>query len=110
MLTEAEKKWLEEREKTKENNGYYFCAFSELQSAAWNTERGWLDVPWVIDTKDTYKDAAEFEARVAAKCAAMHWDCVACPGDYVDDCEITDISCTETRLKHARIAVEEEMQ
>jgi hypothetical protein len=111
-LTESEKKWLEEREKTNENNGYYFCAHSELQSAAWNTERGWLDVPWVIDTKETYKDAAEFEARVAAKLTGLNAAELPCYPNFLCPYSAKHIGrgCKGCFLKHARLAVEAEME
>ena len=105
MLTEAEKKWLERREKTKENNGYYFCAHSEIQSAAWNTKTGWADVPWVIDTKDTYKAAAEFESRVAARLAETAGDIAL----LLKQAGLEQLSDWQL-LRIARLAVEEEMQ
>ena len=129
MLTEAEKKWLEEREQfpSRGEEGGYFCkycchaifAHGEFCCDTAPEEREEEDLgycPTAYFREDSFsqvalfKDAAEFEARVAAKVAAMHWDCTRCPGDYVDDCSITDVSCTETRLKHARLAVEAEME
>ena len=107
-LTESEKKWLKSRQRLAIKSCRY-CDYYSCESPC----ADWYDGECVFDFIDTsyyYKDTAEFEARVAAKVAAMHWDCVGCPGDYVDDCSITDVSCTETRLKHARIEVEEEME
>jgi radical SAM protein with 4Fe4S-binding SPASM domain len=52
-----------------------------------------------------WKDAAEFEARVAAKLAFAVHDCGDC--DIVMTCQN---DCQWERLKHARLAVEAEME
>lgn len=126
MLTEAEKKWLEER---KQPN--YPAACTRLRPIKkWGkvqvmTEKecrpicgydyNWRDWECVLLlTKNDYKDAAEFEARVAAKLAQS--PCWSCP-------EKSKLSCPRgkseangrpkaeaCRLKHARLAVEEEMK
>jgi hypothetical protein len=110
MLTEREKQWLEKREKEKQNNGYYFCAHSELRSAEWNTKTGWGDVDWVIETKDTYKNAAEFEARVTVRLTGMKAEELPCYPNFLCPYSAKNIgSCKACYLKYARLAVEEEM-
>lgn len=60
------------------------------------------------EKSDDYKDAAEFEARVARELTNP-------TGDYMplcipDDCDFHDRhNCRECRLMHARFAVEAEM-
>lgn len=109
MLTEAEKKWLEERENR-------ICKFCIHCPGYLNTIPclDWWDGTCMMDTTlEEFRDAAEFEARVAAKLAQS--PCWSCP-------EKSKLSCPRgkseangrpkaeaCRLKHARLAVEEEM-
>ena len=109
MLTEAEKKWLRNRKfETCEN-----CKTNRLLCDRCNhiyptnvcaLDRFTLSGLSVETTYDELKDAAEFEARVAAKLAVDSHDCGSCK--IVDLCNGI---CECERLKHARIEVEEEM-
>lgn len=101
MLTEADKKWLKEK---------------QARSVMCYTFRNCGDCPY----KETcylwpndYKDAAEFEARVAAKLATMTCDRF-CP-DVLNN-KICRRGWADRRpmytcrIKHARLLVEQEME
>ena len=97
MLTEQERKWLKQRDRNLFSFGLYL-AFTPGMS------------PALID----YRDAAEFEARVAEKLTLKepcplpeHADHDDCP--YFIEDEESAFSCRWCSLKRARIAVEEEM-
>lgn len=97
MLTEQERKWLKHRDRNLFSFGLYL-AFTPGMS------------PALID----YRDAAEFEARVAEKLTLKepcplpeHADLDDCP--YFIEDEESAFSCRWCSLKRARIAVEEEM-
>lgn len=97
MLTEQERKWLKQRDRNLFSFGIYL-AFTPVMS------------PALID----YRDAAEFEARVAEKLTLKepcplpeHADLDDCPYFIEDDGSA--FSCRWCRLKRARITVEEEM-
>lgn len=99
MLTESEKQWIEHREAMQFLTGTYIADFEEYP--LWNPGKDW-------------QEAAEFEARVAAKLANPHW--AVCWNS--DSCLEFDGSkdeprwwwnCEWCRLKHARLQVEEEM-
>ena len=98
MLTERERKWLKQRDRNLFSFGLYL-AFTPGMS------------PALID----YRDAAEFEARVAEK-LTLKEPCPLPENADLDDCpyfiedEESAFSCRWCRLKRARIAVEEEME
>lgn len=111
MLTEAEKKWLEERKK----RPLKFCHYCSLRNIDYHSCGEFWDNHGCcpVRTKKDWKDAAEFEARVAAKLAQS--PCWSCP-------EKSKLSCPRgksdangrpkaeaCRLKHVRLAVEQEM-
>lgn len=93
-LSEAEEKWLEDRDAIQFATGEYLCGL----------------YPEML--VDDFQDAAEFEARVAEKLARNI--CIYCPDALArKSCPSafeyprrTGESC---RLMHARIAVEQEM-
>lgn len=95
MLTEAEKKWLAMRELRHFETGYYMPSFK-------HNGKTWYD----FSVWTNWKAAAEFEARVVAKLAEGPEDCQECfwglKGWSADN--------AEARLKHARLAVEQEME
>lgn len=97
MLTERERKWLKQRDRNLFSFGLYL-AFTPGMS------------PALID----YRDAAEFEARVAEK-LTLEEPCPLPENADLDDCPYfteddgSAFSCRWCRLKRARIAVEEEM-
>lgn len=105
MLKESELAWLEHRDAMQFLTGTYIADFAEYP--LWNSGKDW-------------QDAAEFEARVAAKLATLldesyfHIDtgsyescrevCPAhslCPKGFNPDCRATFV-------KYARLVVEEE--
>ena len=113
MLTEAEIEWLERRKnlcvrcvkrshcRTGKTHGYNTesCRFWEIK-----TPNGYIN--------DNFRDAAEFEARVAEKLAKSI--CVVCPENKNGRCptrnkhpQRADIEAC--RMRHARLAAEEEM-
>ena len=94
MLTDAEKEWLEDRD--------------TIQFATGN----FLHASYLKNERDDYRDAAEFEARVAEKLAKSI--CVVCPENKNGRCptrnkhpQRADIEAC--RMRHARLAAEEEM-
>lgn len=110
MLTEAEIEWLRRRESLCERCGKkQTCGFPKAGnivkcSCCWFEEKA--------SGNDDYRDAAEFEARVAEKLAKSI--CVVCPENKNGRCptrqnyaQRADIEAC--RMRHARIAVEKEM-
>lgn len=113
MLTDAELKWLEERQniclrcrdrkycRTGKKHGYNTrnCRFWKI------TVLGPFSLSYPINN---YEDAAKFEARVGAYIAfwSQHMQCptrTSCRAQRISEC----VACW---LKHARIAVEAEME
>lgn len=97
MLTEAEKKWL--KEKRVRNECFVRCYTVGNCMLCSGQKTCYL---WPND----FKDAAEFEARVAKRVLLLP----PCAG--LGECVEPNIrlSCEECRLKHARLAVEKEME
>ena len=99
MLTEKERKWLEERKKRTQHCdncpnrvGYYeLCSSCRSRSL------------YGLSLCPDYREAAEFAERVAAKLTLKE----PCP---LPEHEESAFSCRWCRLKRARIAVEEEMK
>lgn len=113
MLSEADKKWLKEREQHKRNGEqFYSCADCEHRSAEYDLFDGWCDNEGACPIELGYRDlqdAAEFEARVAAKLTGNHDDLTDCDG-FDSTCHSEMLTCWDCRLKHARLAVEAEME
>lgn len=108
MLTEAEKKWLETRLQNLKVSGWFSCTEGELIPLV-NFHRKHLNSDW--------QDAAEFEARVAAKLVSNNFPCRNCPDFLIGTkCPITtrgsdtDYGPFPCLLRQARLAVEEEME
>lgn len=113
MLTEAEKKWLEEREKRHLKTGYYISLLDFPQKSLY----------WMTEVFNYY-DAAKFEARVAAKLSIREdrlTPCILDPNPethgeckqwrfYRRNSYAVYWGCAACRLKHARLAVEAEME
>lgn len=108
-LSEAEKEWLERRKKNGKKYGSVFCPHCKQFSPEWDLYLGYCHNS--IDcalTEHDFRDAAEFEARVARELSDP-------TGGYIplcmpDDCDFHDRhNCRACRLKFARIAVEAEM-
>lgn len=117
MLTEQERKWLEERKKRTQHCdtcpnrvGYYeLCSSCRSRSL------------YGLSLCPDYRDAAEFEARVAVVAANGAQPCLQydynCPYGYAGDCPDNcdgnynrfGTQATRCGLKHARLYVEEEM-
>ena len=111
MLTEAEKKWLEERQDKGEYNFYYCQYCNKIPSIVTG---GLCAGPCPMYPGGfEYQDAAEFEARVAARLAKS--PCLTCPDNKQGGCctrkmargrDVVEVC----RLKHARLVVEQEME
>jgi hypothetical protein len=115
MLTEKEKEWLEDRAENLEIFGGYFCLNCPelvLEEGIMYCGRGGGE-PCTVDNphKFIFKDAAEFEARVAAMLTSRHNidRLTACDGT-LRTCHSAYLTCRACRLKHARLAVEAKME
>lgn len=117
MLTEADKKWLEERKPptvkpwrtTADDNFCNHCKQYDIDCVPWFRNTG--DCP--THRGGNYRDAAEFEARVAAKLATMTCDrfCPDVLNNKICRRGWADLRPMYTcRLKHARLEVEAEME
>jgi hypothetical protein len=128
MLTEAEKKWLEERKPptqkpwttTADDNFCRTCKKYNIDCVPWF--RNTVDCP--TDQGGHFRDAAEFEARVAAKLSIREdrlTPCILDPNPethgeckqwhfYWRNSYAVYCGCAACRLKYARLAVEEEMK
>lgn len=120
MLTEQERKWLEERTPVccellppKSFDGY---PQSRCPDCKYNLPHGQCSI-----YRSDYRDAAEFEARVAVVAANGAQPCLQydynCPYGYAGDCPDNcdgnynrfGTQATRCGLKHARLYVEQEM-
>ena len=119
MLTEKDRKWLEERVENLEIFGGYFCPdcpefVLEDEGFMYCGRGGWENCTVDNPHKYIFKDAAEFEARVAAKLA--QYFCFVCSDRPHKGCPARHITTygrehvEACRLKHARLAVEAEME
>ena len=113
MLTEKEKEWMERRKKNEKEYGSVYCPYCEQFNPEWDLYLGYcnnsIDCPL---TEHDFRDAAEFEARVAEKLARNI--CIYCPDAVArKSCpsafEYPRRTGERCRLMHARIAVEQEM-
>lgn len=108
MLTEKEKRWLEFRK-----NVCFRCK-KRRQTCSLQLRDDCLKVGYPIRDlammfQPDYADAAEFEARVAARLAGA-W-AIGEDMCFNNHCQLFDKDrCTACYLKNARIAVEEEME
>ena len=128
MLTEAEKKWLEERKPptkqpyktTADDNFCRYCARYNTHCTPW-----FRDVAYCpTDKGGDFTDAAEFEARVAALLSVSENRLTPCLTDlnpetrgeckqwrfYWRNSYAVYWGCAACRLKYARLAVEQEME
>lgn len=114
MLTEAEKKWLEERKArlakgSSTSASDYFCKWCyrcNWQCVAWYKDREMCPAHLGCD----FQDAAEFEALVAAKLTGLNAAELPCYPNFLCPFSAKHIgSCKACYLKHARLAVEAEM-
>lgn len=116
MLTDKERKWLENR------NDVCFRCSKNKRTCSQALRKICLDILFPIKDRtlmkeQDYCDAAEFEARVAEKLTLKepcplpeNADLDDCPYSYFIEDEESAFSCRWCRLKRARIAVEEEMK
>lgn len=120
MLTEQERKWLTVRKKACARCGKVPSRCSQDQrNACYRAGFPLWDKTTV--TFESYRDAAEFEARVAVVAANGAQPCLQydynCPYGYAGDCPDNcdgnynrfGTQATRCGLKHARLYVEEEM-
>lgn len=111
MLTKDELQWLEDREMPiNEYNYSYYCRYCRHYVDDCTHGLGFrrIELCPTSTSKASYKDAAEFEALVAAKVADSCWH------QYVKwetpiKPNLSLFQRSKDRLKHARIEVEKEM-
>lgn len=106
----SEKEWLKRRAHNEMAFDAFFCPYCEQFNVERDPYLGHCnddaDCPL---TEHDFRDAAEFEARVARELTNP-------TGDYMplcipDDCDFHDRhNCRECRLMHARLAAEAEME
>ena len=116
MLTEAEKNWLKERSGTLVY--HKFCLHCTYVKRRWfdgQTPCMLADIGRICPVfyQEDIQDAAEFEARVAMYLAKS--PCLTCPSTIYGNCETRKTAkgrevIEACRLKHARLAVEQEME
>lgn len=107
MLTEKEKRWLENRSNKCLRCLYYSGTETIEGICFWCSDKKEF-VPKEYGIEPLYRDAAEFEARVAARLAGA-W-AIGEDMCFNNHCQLFDKDrCTACYLKNARIAVEEEM-
>lgn len=106
MLTESERGWAERRLAL--NIEDFWCESCGIEHCNPNEDCT------LEDRMADWSDAAEFEARVAAKLAEIFDEsteiaplCPSCPCE--DDCYDGKLKCKAAILKYARLQVEEEM-
>ena len=106
-LTDEEIAWYAERDWTLEILGNYSCGLCQYRAPD--------DLLCIFREcpkfKDDYKDAAEFESRVAAKMASTLRPCENCP-DFLQAprCPALGQRPYYCMLRNARLAVEAEME
>lgn len=116
MLIEAEQKWRLERGLSLLENGYYSCKDCPNHTDEKNMWTGhcWIEEGSFCPVEHSgYRDAAEFEARVAVYLAKS--PCLTCPDNKQGGCCTRKMArgrdvVEACRLKHARLAVEQEME
>lgn len=107
MLTKQERKWLEYR-KFRCSRCVHYEGSGVGGICFWCADREKFETNAYILVSD-YRDAAEFEARVAARLAGA-W-AIGEDMCFNNHCQLFDKDrCTACYLKNARIAVEEEMK
>lgn len=108
MLTENERKWLKEREEQRRKFPWNAC-YRAYTSACKLCRDNCKYILFSCPLCTNWKDAAEFEARVALIAANGAQPCLQddCPYDY--DCNRFSRYATQCGLKHARLYAEEEM-
>lgn len=116
MLTKKDKEWLEKRERVLVANDLYSCAHCAQYSDIYSVWTGYCAAiePFECGIRANYRDAAEFEARVAAKLSRMDWEDVPCAHGMSLFCPKKGgphINCGAWCLmREARLAVEAEME
>lgn len=113
-LSEKEKDWLERRAVNEMAFDAFFCPHCEQFNVERDPYLGHCDDDSRCPlTEHDFHDAAEFETRVAAKLAKSI--CFVCPDNKGGGCNTKNRAknraCIEAcRLRHARLAVEAEME
>lgn len=108
MLTEKEKKWLEERSNKCLRCLYYSGALTIEGICFWCSDKKKF-VPKIYSIEPFYRDAAEFEARVSRCIAenASELDMISNNLQFLDGFKAKSLAWYI--LREARIAVEEEI-
>ena len=112
MLTEAEKKWLEERRAglCVRCAAYDDCPMIKSADFRVETCYRFRHEDYTIE-KGNFEDAAEFEARVAARMTGLKAEELPCYPNFLCPFSAKHIgSCKACYLKYARLAVESEME
>lgn len=111
-LTASEKKWLEERKQYIQR--FYSETFCKYCYYFKGIPKGWAcdaDICPTDRRDHDYEDVAEFEARVAARLTGLKAEELPCYPNFLCPYSAKHIgSCKACYLKHARLAVEEEME
>ena len=107
MLTEADWKWLEERE----NRICKFCIHCPGYLDTSPCLDWWADICVIDTTLEDFRDAAEFEALVAAKAVKLKADALPCYPNKLCPYKAQQIgSCHACYLRHARLLAEATME
>ena len=114
MLTDKDREWLEKREK----RGAYYCYHCTDGRIHFECKDVWNspnNCP--LEDAQDFRDAAEFEARVAAKLVSNNFPCRYCPDFRIaTKCPlttrgtVTDYGPFPCLLRQARLTVEAEME
>ena len=106
MLSDKDREWLEKRE---ERGAYYcyHCTDGRIHFECMDVWNSPNNCP--LEDAQDFRDAAEFEARVAAK-LAQNTQAVPCIEHGCPHGMPLIWLCVSCRLKYARLAVEAEME
>lgn len=114
-LTRYEREWLEERQDRELRHGHFSCIYCEHFTSQCDPYTGHCDGT-IFDClfevgKWHLQDAAEFEALVAAHTVKLKAEELPCYPNKLCPFSAKQIgSCNACYLRHARIAVESEME
>jgi hypothetical protein len=110
--------WLQNSEETLLELGSFFCPWCEHYKEGWDSWMGHCQKVHCRKLEEgnfsrrLLLDAIQFEARVAVKLVGeLQYECVCQSCQYnTHGCRAARMSYKQCRLKHARLAVEAEME